>query len=128
MDSSNPLGGFGVILGVSGGIPGPVGVQGSPRSAVIVDVSVPEAAGDVPFGFTMAHEMGHFLGLYHSSEMSIPFAGLPQIHDPLADTAENDTSNLMFYEASGGGTTLTDDQGVVVRGNPWVRHSTGGSQ
>jgi hypothetical protein len=118
MDSSNPLGAFGVILGVSGGIPGPTGLQGTPRSAVIVDVSPPEMAGDIPFGVTMAHEMGHYLGLYHSSEM--PFAN---IHDPLPDTADNDAANLMFFEASNGGTTLTEDQGAVIRGNPWVGHS-----
>ncbi|MGB0589323.1 MAG: hypothetical protein ACPGU1_06555 [Myxococcota bacterium] len=118
VDSSNPLGGFGVILGVSGGIPGPVGLQGTPRSAVIVDVSPPEMAGDIPFGITMAHEMGHFLGLYHSSEM--PFVNM---HDPLPDTGENDVSNLMFFEASNGGTTLTDNQGSVIRGNPWVMHT-----
>ena len=119
VDNSSPLSAFGVILGVSGGIPGPVGTQGTGRSAVIVDTSVPAAAGSAPVGFTMAHEVGHYLGLFHSSE--IPFAGL---HDPIADTANNDTSNLMFYEATGQGTTLTFDQGRVVRGNPWVRHIT----
>ena len=123
VDSSNPLGGFGVILGVSGGIPGPIGLQGTPRSAVIVDVTPPEMAGDIPFGITMAHEMGHFLGLFHSSEM--PFVNL---HDPLEDTAENDVTNLMFFEASNGGTALSPHQGMVMRSNPWVRHETGDAQ
>ncbi len=113
VDSSNPMGGFGVILGIAGGIPGPAGQQGSARSAVFVSTS--EQPG-VPnnIGLVMAHETGHYLGLFHSSE--IPFAGL---HDPIKDTDENDQGNLMFYSGTGNG--LSAGQGLVIRSNPWVR-------
>ena len=117
IDGSSPLGGFGVILGVSGGIPGPIGVQGSARSAVFVDVELDDAAAGSSLGVTAAHEMGHYLGLFHSSEM--PFVG---IHDPLPDTPDNDAQNLMYFEGSATDGILTPQQGAVMRANPWVRH------
>jgi hypothetical protein len=67
---------------------------------------------------TMAHEVGHFLGLFHTSEQS--FFGSQAIHDPLPDTSENDDSWLMFN--TGAGSRLSPQQGAVMRLNPWVRH------
>lgn len=107
---------FGIILGVAGGIPGPPLVQGSQRSGVAVVVK--EIPG-VPAGIdtTMAHEMGHFLGLFHTSEQAfMP----PQLHDPLPDTPDNDETYLMFN--TGAGHVLSPYQGRVMRSNPWVRH------
>ena len=66
---------------------------------------------------TMAHEIGHFLGLFHTSEQAI-FG--PQIHDPLPDTPENDDAYLMFN--TGSGDLLSEWQGQVMRSNPWVSH------
>ena len=118
-DSSSPFAGFGVILGIAGGIPGPAGVQGTAKSAVFVSLQDVSGQGgpsaEVGFGQVMAHECGHYLGLYHSSELSF---GPQGIHDPIPDTAENDMDNLMYY--SGAGTTLSDGQGFVLRNNPWV--------
>ncbi|MCA9513836.1 MAG: hypothetical protein KC635_02735 [Myxococcales bacterium] len=107
---------FGIILGVAGGIPGPPLVQGSQRSGVAIVVKQIQG---VPAGVdtTMAHEMGHFLGLFHTSEQAF-FP--PQIHDPLPDTPENDESYLMFN--TGAGNVLSPYQGRVMRSNPWVRH------
>ena len=64
---------------------------------------------------TVAHEVGHFLKLFHTSEQS--FTG---IHDPLPDTPDNDASYLMFN--TGEGNRLSPWQGRVMRSNPWVRH------
>ncbi|MBT9556896.1 MAG: hypothetical protein IV100_12750 [Myxococcales bacterium] len=118
-ESSNPFGGFVVILGVAGGIPGPAGVQGTAKSAVFVSLQDFSAQGgpspDEGIGQVMAHECGHYLGLFHSSENS---SGGQGIHDPLPDTEENDASNLMYF--AGSGSNLSEGQGFVLRNNPWV--------
>lgn len=108
-----------VILGISGGIPGPIGLTGSGRSAVIVDGSPPAIAGPNALGLTMAHEVGHFLGLYHSTENS---QGFQKIHDPIPDTPEDDASNLMYFMGGSLTGTLSPQQSAVMRGNPWIRN------
>jgi len=119
VDGSSPLAGFGLILGIAGGIPGPTLGQGTGRSAVLIRTAeVPADAGlPIPadLGNTMAHEAGHYLGLFHSSEQAL--LG-PQLHDPLPDTAENDNQNLMHFNNVGN--TISEQQGVVIRSNPWV--------
>jgi len=112
--------GFGIILGISGGIPGPTGIQGTGRSAVFISTESPEGPGASEndlIGATMAHETGHFLGLFHSSELGF---GTQQLHDHLVDTPENDLNNLMYYNSTSGGTELTESQAFVLRNNPWV--------
>jgi hypothetical protein len=87
-------------------------------------------------GQTMAHEGGHFLGLFHTTEAE------GTAFDPLPDTPECATGadgnrdgivdynecksgkgseNLMFWAAGDAAETVTGDQGFVVTRNPAVQ-------
>ncbi len=114
------LGGFGVILGISGGIPGPIGYSSSDKNGVALIVDPPPEI-PTPIGLVFAHEVGHYLGLSHTSEN--PLAG--STHDQLTDTPENDASYLMHN--MGSGNKMSEQQGVVMRLNPWTRNE-GGAQ
>lgn len=74
-------------LGIAAGIPGPNGVTGTAASAVMISVdSHLDGDGETVLtdlmGETLAHEVGHQLGLFHTSESD----GLE--HDPIDDTLE----------------------------------------
>ena len=116
------------VLGISGGIPG--SLVNSKRSAVVV--SWLESAGfDAQFntaeiqmlGETMAHEIGHYMGLYHPVEADYNY------WDALEDTEECRTwnacetqlgNNLMFpypicYGPCELQTEITNDQMSVLQ-------------
>ncbi|HET9595027.1 MAG TPA: hypothetical protein VFP65_05585 [Anaeromyxobacteraceae bacterium] len=154
------------IAGVDGTIPGPATLGGTVASgaAVATDAlrfgaaagrcsGAPDYArcGDDLTAMVVAHEMGHFLGLYHVTELT----GLD--FDPLSDTPacpcttcrlasatdgacnRNGTGhamttgectvstacgggdNLMFWFAPGALGPLTAEQQRVVRANPQIR-------
>lgn len=119
------------LLGLSAGPPGAATMAGTSKSAVVISAAdLRDAPGDV--GKIMAHEGGHFLGLYHTSEKD------GQTHDPISDTAKCDASNdadgngtmntsecsgqgaenVMWWTLTSGQATLSGDQGWVVRRNP----------
>lgn len=123
-----------VTLGQSGGIPGPPSLPGLPHAGVAVAVAYLDE--DVAtFAQTMAHEAGHYLGLFHTSEAS------GKSFDPLLDTApcpskfDSDgdgylsakecqgmgADNLMFWLAGGAQTVLSADQRYVLVRNPMVQ-------
>jgi hypothetical protein len=74
-------------LGIAAGIPGPNGISGTAASAVMVSVDT-HLDGDGEtlltdlMGETMAHEIGHQLGLFHTTEED----GVG--HDGITDTPE----------------------------------------
>ena len=71
---------------------------------------------------TCAHEVGHYLGLYHTSEHD------GGAHDPIADTPEcasgdgacPDGDNVMFWTGGGARRLFTAGQGAVMRRHPLV--------
>jgi len=105
---------LGTIAGVSGGIPGAFNLRGTNQSGIAVALQPIEGNRSTP-ALTMAHELGHFLGLFHTTEANPPTA-----QDALPDTPAGDRSFLMFW--TGEGTRLSPSQIQVMRSNPWIRH------
>ena len=121
------------ILGVAGGIPGPPGLMGTRHSGVAVTMAG-YARQPARVALTMAHEAGHYLGLFHTTEAEAT------LFDPLDDTlrCERDrdadasglldyaecrgagAENLMFW-AAGAVREVTPHQGFVLRQNPGLR-------
>ena len=126
------------VIGISQGLPGPAGLHGSTGSGVVLTSEFLRlgsannpALGAELTGVVMAHEIGHWLGLFHTSEL----AG--GVQDPIQDTpgcdgiaqlldagnlgACPDVDNLMFPVASATARTLTPQQGGVLVANPVTR-------
>jgi hypothetical protein len=130
-------------LGVSPGVPGPPGIHGTSKSGVVVNLlgfrDDPRDAVSI-----MAHEGGHFFGLYHTTEKngaSLDPDGVTG-SDHLSDTEvcpdsadENDDKilsagecesfdggNIMFTApAVDSPRTLTSKQGGVLVKNPIIK-------
>lgn len=122
-----------IILGIAGGIPGIPFEQGTNASGVAVtakDLSAdPKAVAR-----TMAHEGGHWLGLWHTTEAD------GKLTDPLSDTPECPVSrdsnsdkkltssecvgfgadHLMFWQAGPTAEKVSGNQGFVLQRNPVV--------
>lgn len=94
----------GGILGMDGAIPGPGFQHGTSSSGLVALATsfgylfpgyTSHESDQMYLSLTLAHEIGHYLGLYHPSESD------GTMHDPLSDTGECGTQ----YD--------TDDDGIV---------------
>lgn len=98
------------VLGQAGGIPGPP-AHGTRRSGVVVTW---ETACYAELPQVVAHETGHYLGLFHNVEANDDQTGDDLTRqDPVADTTTTH-ANLMYWLAEGGN-QLTAGQSWVLR-------------
>ena len=78
------------LAGIAGGVPGPFAIQGTPASGVVISTqSHLNSSGNIRAQYlaeTLTHEVGHQIGLFHTTEAGGVF------HDVIADTPECPTS------------------------------------
>ena len=109
------------IPGVSASVPNPPYLPGTTASGVAIALRGPLSVSpanrflDPPaVGQTIAHELGHALGLFHTSEYDLV------THDIYEDTPENDSAWLMH--ADGTGDQISPTQRQAIFANPIVQH------
>ena len=117
------VGGREGLAGYSMGLPGPVAGD-RPNSAVIISTGAYADSGGFldldGLSTTLAHELGHYLGLYHTSEPN------GELHDPIPDTPECSSGvcdatfldNIMTPGQGARRYLLTEGQGQVLRRHP----------
>ncbi len=112
LPNSNPL-------GIAAHIPGPALMNGTGQAGVALVDDYLQSNEPATHAAVTAHEMGHYLGLYHPSEVG----GSPE--DPLGDTAASCNASNCFETNLmdpylNNNTSLTADQRWVMLRHPLV--------
>ena len=105
------------MSGLSGGIPGPIRQRGSAQAGVVVAIKLQPGQPD-RLGVAIAHEIGHYLGLFHTEEP--PSAQGPPLADQLTDTGTGDDGNMMYWSPQAHSKAITAQQATVIRQSPWI--------
>jgi hypothetical protein len=114
------------VVGLSGGEPGPL-QNGTVDSGIAIRMSPFFTCPDClpSFGSLFAHEIGHYLGFYHTSETDLeswdPFADTPECHDLPDLRACPDWSYVMFPVIHAANVLWSPDQIRVAATHPLVR-------
>lgn len=113
------------LLGLSAGIPGVPAVHGN-GGAGLVFTTENLTFDPASLGQTMAHEVGHFLGLRHTSERGgsafDPINDTPTCGDPEDAYSCPDLNNLMFpFSIDVDQRGITAGQRFVLQRNPLVK-------
>ncbi len=118
------------VLGVSAGIPGAAGLHGAQATGLVFSAeSLGSERGNRTVGQTLAHELGHFLGLFHTTERISGGGQQDQLEDTpncpgILDDMSScpDLNNLMFPVAGWNGTaSVSAGQSVIIRANPLTK-------
>ncbi len=128
------------LLGISGGLPGPLGIKHKSNGVLINATATRGSTDDFYFRTTaeiVFHEMGHFLGLFHTTERNFGANDvtddtpecLENVHDinnnDIADVEEcPDGLNPMFWDndlSNPNKTMLSEDQKHVLIYSPIAR-------
>lgn len=104
------------ILGVSGGIPASTGIPGTVHSGVTASLSSLcfDKTGH-QFAITIAHELGHSMGLFHNIEEN-------GATDWITDNDSDKSKNLMYWaEDDTDQVKISPQQAQVLLANPTVQ-------
>jgi cysteine-rich repeat protein len=115
----------GGVAGIASGIPGAITTSGNRNSATAVEISGDTDTDQNITGLTMAHEGGHFLGLFHTTEFS---GGTDDISDTPACPAGTigggnlgqcpDIVFMMFPSLASQMRNISNGQLLPIRGGP----------